>query len=327
MEKYVTNIKDLVNDVLSNQIVYGESMSDFRNGIVHLLGINTPIDFTKAGQFLAKPSLVKNPDANRLLGFIEECQGDFSSAFKHYALAVENSNEKSKSSYLQKINKSRDNLQKKLSKLKLPLVMNEKITKILKDCDKGTAKSKLNSKIILATICDDKSFSIDVAEELFKSGDYYSSYLFLKNSNVENENPLYEKIAKKYNNSKMDIELAEKALVELEGKSLLTDYVKELSISRIKNECDNNAKSCMKMWCAEVKKNIDKLIKAHKKAVAREEAQKRERKVAITLWIIIPIIVFVIGCLLFYYWDFSSVYYGGLVFVVIYYVCLLYFKF
>jgi hypothetical protein len=39
-------------------------------GMIHLLGINTPIDFKKASFYLGHQSLNDAPDANRLLGFI-----------------------------------------------------------------------------------------------------------------------------------------------------------------------------------------------------------------------------------------------------------------
>ena len=93
MEKYVTNIKDLVIQALTNgseikaKAESGDALSCFQMGMIHLLGINTPIDFKKASKYFGNQSLSNDPDANRLLGFIAECEGNYSQAFKNYANA------------------------------------------------------------------------------------------------------------------------------------------------------------------------------------------------------------------------------------------------
>ena len=82
MEKFITSIKDLVYNYLTNRIGDEDEVSIFQLGMVHLLGIGTPVDFKRASQFFGNSSLKDNSDANRMLGFIAECEGDFSSAFK-----------------------------------------------------------------------------------------------------------------------------------------------------------------------------------------------------------------------------------------------------
>ena len=69
MEKYVTNIKDLVIQTITNgseiksKANSGDPMGCFQMGMIHLLGINTPVDFKKANQFFSNQSLSDNQDA------------------------------------------------------------------------------------------------------------------------------------------------------------------------------------------------------------------------------------------------------------------------
>ena len=58
MGKYISSIKDLVILVMTNgsQVIFkansGEPESCFQVGMMHLLGINTPVDFKKASHYL-----------------------------------------------------------------------------------------------------------------------------------------------------------------------------------------------------------------------------------------------------------------------------------
>ena len=294
MEKYITSIKDLVYDVLTNQIVDDESTSSFQYGIVYLLGINTPIDFTKASQFFSRPSLKKDPDANRLLGFIEECQGNYSSAFKNYALAVEKSGEKQESSYIQNVIKGRECLQKSFKKFNLPLTLNDQITKLLNDCNKGTAKSKLNSKIVVASLCEDELSCIEVAQELFEAGDLYSARMILKRGNVNSSNTLYDEIDKLVSESKETIKSTKQLIVDLEYDSILPNYDKSLSIARIKKECDDCSKACIKEWTTANKTSIDKMVKSQKRKYANEKKRKADNLAAVIFFVVIPLILLVV---------------------------------
>ena len=135
MEKYITSIKDLVIQALTNgsdikaNAESGDALSCFQMGMIHLLGINTPIDFKKASQYFGSPSLSDNQDAIRLLGFIAECEGIFSQAFQYYA-QTESSE---KDSYLDKIVKGRNHIQDYLKKLDLPATLNKEVSSILSD--------------------------------------------------------------------------------------------------------------------------------------------------------------------------------------------------
>ena len=105
MDNNVTNIKDLVIQALTNgseikvKAESGDALSCFQMGMIHLLGINTPIDFKKASQYLGSQSLSDDPDANRLLGFIAECEGNYSLAFKNYVKASGSTGSKEKKPY------------------------------------------------------------------------------------------------------------------------------------------------------------------------------------------------------------------------------------
>ena len=169
MEKYVTSIKDLVIQALTSnsKIQYKANNDDpagcFQMGMIHLLGINTAIDFKKAIQYLGNQSLSDNQDANRLLGFIAECEGRFSQAFQYYA-KTENSE---KDSYLEKVIKGRSHIQDYLKKLDLPATLNKEVSSILSDYAKGKA-SRTGACVKVAAICEDEPSCLDAAKALYE---------------------------------------------------------------------------------------------------------------------------------------------------------------
>lgn len=314
MEKYITSIKDLVALEMANAIDGSdESISNFQRGMIHLLGINTPVDLMRASQFFGNSSLKSDPDANRLLGFIEECEGNFSSSFKHYALAAESLGEKQESSYLQKVNKGREFLQKSFKKYNLPLTLNDQITKILNDSNKGIAKKKLNSKIVAAFLCEDESSCIEVAQELFDGGDLYSAKSLLQKGNVNSNCSLYKEIEKVLLQSIENIDTIKGTVLELESESILPDYNNSLSISKIKKECENSSISCCREWREATKIIIDKMVKSQKRIIAKEEEKKNKKNKKLIFLVAIPIILFIVlwimagsyeialGVLFFYY--------------------------
>ena len=113
MEAYITSVKDLVLEALSNfpaiKASSGKSnvQASFKMGMIYLLGINTQADYKNAAKHFSQHELADNKESNCILGFIAECMGDFSLAFQQYAKA--NSDEKS--SYLNKVTKGRNYLQ------------------------------------------------------------------------------------------------------------------------------------------------------------------------------------------------------------------------
>ena len=69
MEKYITNIKDLVRQFMTNgkemeaKAKEGDAASCFQMGMVHLLGIKASVDFKKASQYFSNQSLADDADA------------------------------------------------------------------------------------------------------------------------------------------------------------------------------------------------------------------------------------------------------------------------
>lgn len=297
MEKNITTIKELVYAELTNRIATSsnsESIKKFQIGMLHLLGINTPIDFVKASHFFENASLENDSDTNALLGFIAELDGNYALSFQHYAKAGEESIKKN-SSYIQKIIEGRDSLQKFLKKMTLPLKLNEVISQILGDCIKGNVKSKLNAKIILASISKDDTLCLDVAQELVESGDNYSAIILLQKGSVDKSNSLYNSIGSRLMESKDIFKPTKASVVELEGDSLLTNYDVSLSIPQINKECIETSKRCKKEWCSENKKSINKLVNNTKKKIEKEKIAKLRKRLKIIFYAVVPLIVFFVS--------------------------------
>jgi hypothetical protein len=300
MEKYITSIKDLVALKMTNAIEESdESVSNFQKGMIHLLGVNTQVNFVRAKQFFGNSSLKNDLDANYLIGFIDECEGNYSSSFKQYALAAEIAGEKRDSAYFQKVSKGREMLQKTFKKYNLPLTLNNQITKILNEINKGTAKKKLNSKMIAAFLCEDDLSSIEVAQELFDGGDYYSAKSLLQKGNVNSSCSLYVKIDKTILASIENIDTVKGTVLELESESILPDYNNSLSLDTIKKECENSSISCCREWREATKIIIDKMVKSQKRKNAKEKEKKKKNIGMVILFAAIPLILLIALWILF----------------------------
>lgn len=290
MEKYVTDIKDLVIQTLTNgseikaKAESGDALSCFQMGMIHLLGIDTPIDFKKAGKYLGNSSLNDDPDVNRLLGFIAECEGNYSQAFKNYANAG-----KANRPFINKVSEERVNLQGLLKKLELPsTAQNKKITKVLNEYIKG-GDTKVDASIKLAMICEDADSCLDAAQALFDSGDYYSAMRWLQNGEISESNTLYTSVKKKISDSKNALNLPKSLeVIEIDGNSFLDNFDTTPSYAGIKNLCDEASVVCMKEWhdsvspkIASIKKKVEdeeaaRLIKLKAEEDARIKKQKEE---------------------------------------------------
>ncbi len=287
MEKYITSIKDLVIQALTNgsdikaNAESGDALSCFQMGMIHLLGINTPIDFKKASQYFGSPSLSDNQDAIRLLGFIAECEGIFSQAFQYYA-QTESSE---KDSYLDKIVKGRNHIQDYLKKLDLPATLNKEVSSILSDYAKGKA-SRTGACVKVAAICEDKPSCLEAAKALYESKDYISAIQWLKKGNVSAENPICVAINERFDKSKKDL-LGSKLLqvVNLDSNSLLSKDDPMQSLNIVKKTCDEASTKCFKEWRDKSKAYVDAIIKnkndkeqkEYLAALAEEEARKKKR--------------------------------------------------
>lgn len=305
MEKNITSVKDFVLETLSEFSLIktsadrGDAESCFKMGMIHLLGINTKVDFKKASHFFSSQSLMNDKDANRLLGFIAECEGDFSSAFQNYA-KTENSE---KESYFDKVIKGRNKIQDYLKKLDLPITLNNEISAILSDYSKKSKASKVGASIKIAAICNDESSCLEAAYALFGSSDYISAIQWLQKGKISQDNSLYAAINEKFEKSK-DALLHSKDLqiLELDTNSLLSNEDPTPFLSNVKSTCEAASKKSSLEWKDKNKKRVDTIIKTQKEkermeweAAQAEDERREKKKKKIIKHSIICIVLFVIG--------------------------------
>ena len=266
MDKYVTNIKDLVIQVLTNgteiksKADKGDALSCFQMGMINMLGINTTIDFKKASSFLGNQSLSDNPNANLLLGFIAECDGDYSSAFHYYA----NTESSEKDSYLDKVIKGRNHIQDYFRKLDLPLTLNKEISSILNDYSKNKT-SKTGVCIKIAAICEDEQTCLEAAKSLFDAKDYISAIQWLKKGNIAADNAMYMAINEMFEKSKTDL-LKSKVIqiVDLNSSSLLSNEDPTPFLNKVRKSCDDASRNCSNEWKDKAKSYVGAIIKNYK---------------------------------------------------------------
>lgn len=304
MEKYITSIKDLVMQAMTNvaeikaKAEKGDALSCFQMGMIHLLGINTPIDFKKASLFFGNHSLSNNSDANRLLGFMAECEGDFSKSFQYYAEVEGNE----KDSYISKVIKSRNQLQQYLKRFKLDTNLNNEVSAILGDYrDNSSAKTGVCIKI--ASLCNDEQTCLDAAQCLYETGDYISAMQWLKKGNVSAEHLLCKSITERFEKTKNSLKnSSDYQIIEIERNSLLGQDDITLFLDDIKRKCKNASLSCSKEWKENAQKRINNVIgaikdseqKARMAEEAEEEARKKKRK-RIIIYAVAIIVVFLVG--------------------------------
>ena len=304
MEKYITSIKDLVIQALTNgseikaKAESGDALSCFQMGMIHLLGINTAIDFKKASEFFGNQSLSDAPDANRLLGFIAECEGDFSKSFQYYAKVEVND----KDSYISKVIKSRNQLQQYLKRYKLDTNLNIEVSAILSDF-KDNSSAKTGVCIKIASICNDEQTCIDAAQCLYDSDDYISAMQWLKKGNVSAEHPLYKSIAKRFEEAKNSLKApSDYQIIEIEGNSLLGNNDVTLFLDEITRKCKQASLSCIQEWKENAQKRTNNVISAIKDMEQKEQLKILEEKKArnekikkIAIYIVIMIVGFILG--------------------------------
>lgn len=300
MEK-ITSIKDLVIQMLSNgsQVTFkannGDPESCFQVGLTHLLGINTSVDFKKATKYLSNQSLSDDQDVNRLLGFISECEGDFSKAFHYYA-QTEGSE---KDSYLDKVIKGRNHIQDYLRKLDLPISLNKELSSILNDYLKNKT-SRTGASIKIAAICNDEPTCLDAAKSLYEAKDYISAIEWLKRGNIGSENPMYLSINDKFKKAASDL-LNSRVMqvVNLDSNSLLTKEDPTPFFNKVKKTCEESSVKCLTEWKEKTQSYIGNIIKVYKDeeqkaylASLAEEAEAKKKKQI--MYIIIGVAVFIV---------------------------------
>lgn len=302
MEKYVTNIKDLVIHMLLNgsKEIYkannGDRESCFLVGMMHLLGINTPIDFNKASHYLSNQSLVGNQDATLLLAFIAECDGDYSKAFCYYAKTICSETD----TFIDKIIKGRNNLQDLIKKLDLPISFNKEISSILKDYDKGKS-SRIEVCIKIAAISNDEQICLEIAKCLFDAKDYISAIDWLKRGNVRLDDSMYITINEELRKATLDL-LNSKDLqvINVENNSLLSKEDLTPFFDKVKKTCNEASMKCSVEWKERAKAYVNTIIKNQKDkeqeeylaVLAEEEARTKKRNTYIICGIVAAFVLF-----------------------------------
>ncbi len=304
MEKYISSVKDLVLEILSKSSLIrtsadrGDAESCFKMGMVHLLGIDTAIDFKKSTDYFSNQSLADNHEARLLLGFIAECEGHYSSAFQNYA----KTSNSEKDSYFEKVTKGRNSLQTYFKKLDLPMVLNKEISELLNAYSKGKA-SKTGACVKIAAICNDSLSCIEAAKSLIESKDYISAMQWLHKGKVDINNQLYDLIYDKFEKSKNAL-LSPKdvQVIELEGNSLLSIEDPTPFLNKTKKACEDASKESSSEWKDKNKKRIGTIIRIQKEKEEKEyqqreaeEAAKERRKKKIIKHSAICIVLFIIG--------------------------------
>lgn len=282
MAKYISSIRDLVIQTMTNcskieaDAKNNDAEACFQMGMIHLLGIDTPVDFKKAAAYFGNQSLSGDSDASRLLGFIAECKGDYSLAFKNYIKAKDTTGKDKNISLYNKVFEERNYLRELFKKLALPNnLLNKDVSDILNEYVKG-GTSRFDASIKLATICNDESSCLEVAQILYDNGDFYAAKRWLQNGNVSNTNSLYVSVEGKIEKTKKGIDLPNIIeIVEIEGFSLIEKSQTEPSYIDSKYICDETAKLCTKEWTKQTSSIITVLKKEYNE---EEEARIRKQK-------------------------------------------------
>ena len=303
MEKYITSVKDFVLESLSQFSLIktsadrGDAESCFKMGLIQLLGINTNIDFKKASEYFSNKSLTNNQDANRLLGFIAECEGNISSAFQYYSKTINSE----KDSYFDKVIKGRKILQDDLKKLDLPIALNKEISAILSDYSKGKA-SKVGASVKIAAICNDEPSCLEAANALFASKDYISAVQWLQKGKISQENSLFASINEIIAKSKKSIlQSKDLQIIDLDGNSLLSNEDPTPFLNTIKKTCEAASMKSSIEWKEKNKKRVDTIVKNQKTKEKKEweavqaEMRQEKKKKRIIKHSIICIILFILG--------------------------------
>ena len=242
--------------------------------MVYLLGISTAIDFKKAKLQFSSQSLLNDHDAQRMLGFLSELDGDYSAAFMYYAKAAGGVVDGSDDSYIENVKQERETLRGWLNKWNFPVrVLNNAITTILEDYAKGGEK-KEKACIEIAAICQDAVSCITVARILMGSGDYSNALKWLQYGAVEKNNPMYQMIQSKLNETSNLINLSNVLeVIEIDGCSLLSSIDIAGIFAPARNALNGISVRCSKLWRKEVMPKIESI-----KSIWKKEEKNRIKK-------------------------------------------------
>ena len=290
MAKYISSISDFViqamttGSVMENKAKGNDPEACFQMGMIHLLGIDKPVSFRMAISFFDRDVLKDNSDAARLLGFIAECEGNYSQSFKYFSKASEIDNDSTRDSYLQSVAKERKKLIEYFNKLVLPKsVVNEEISTILNN-NKKSKKQYVETCSKIATLCNDEPTCLEAAQAIYNEGDFFSALMWLKKGKVEAENSLYKSIEMKMTQLANDlIDSQTINIIELEGDSLLPKFDPDVLYAEVKKTCDAIASESQKQWKEKTLKIVDPIIRKqkdeeYKLALLEEEEEDKKRR-------------------------------------------------
>ena len=282
MAKNISSVKDLVIQTITNgseietKAKNNDAEACFQMGMIHLLGVSSSIDFKKATTYFGNQSLAGNPDANRLLGFIAECEGNYSEAFKCYTKAKDTTGKDKNLPLYNKVFEERNHLQKLFKEMGLPsTALNTEVSAILGDYVKG-GKSKVEASLKIAILCNDESSFLEVAQVLYDAKDFYSAKKWLQKGNIASDNPLYVAINDKLAKSKKRISLPNMLeVVDIQGTSFLPDNYASNDVVDIMRKCVDVSTACKKQW---LKENSDLINKIKKQLKDEEEARLKKQR-------------------------------------------------
>lgn len=312
MAKYISSISDFViqamttGSVMENKAKGNDPEACFQMGMIHLLGIDKPVSFRMAISFFDRDVLKDNSDAARLLGFIAECEGNYSQSFKYFSKASEIDNDSTKDSYLQSVAKERKKLIEYFSKLVLPKsVVNEEISTILNN-NKKSKKQYVETCSKIATLCNDEPTCLEAAQAIYNEGDFFSALMWLKKGKVDTKNPLYESIEKKTGEfRKMYMNSNTINVVELEGNALLPKFDPDVLYSDVKKTCDKIAKGSQAQWKEKNSNIIDPIVckqkdEEYELALLEEEEEykRRNKRKRLIVLAVMCVLWFIFGCLM-----------------------------
>ena len=219
-----------------------------------------------------------------MLGFLSELDGDYSAAFMYYAKAAGGVVDGSDDSYIKNVKQERETLRGWLNKWNFPVrVLNNAITTILEDYAKGGEK-KEKACIEIAAICQDAVSCITVARILMGSGDYSNALQWLQYGAVEKNNPMYQMIQSKLNETSNLINLSNVLeVIEIDGCSLLSSIDIAGIFASARNTLNEKSVRCSELWRKEVMPKIEiikrKWKEEEKKRIQEEEEDELEEKI------------------------------------------------
>lgn len=281
MAIYISSIKDLIIQATTNVFAINEKAKSndaeacFQMGMIHLLGIKTPIDFTKAEQCLGNESLKDNSEALLLLGLVAELEGDYSLAFKNYSNAAILDGDSSEKQYICNATKGRESLKNYLKTLRLPInALNNTISKILEDYSKSEV---LESSIKIAMICRDEATCVEAIQNLCKARDSSSAKKMLQSchidlsKNTHIRNMLFEQ--------KEEITLSNSIqVIDVVGNSLLSEQDITPCFDTVSRAFKKLASRYRKVWEKEMKQEIEQEKIRIKKEKEKERAYIKKEK-------------------------------------------------